>query len=717
MATEYTSLLGLALPKTGELSGTWGDTVNDYITRYVDAAVAGAQTISGSQTAVTLSTTNGSSLSQAGSGATGSAQYSIINCTGNPASLLTITVPATSKVYLVLNSTSTSQSVKVVGPGPTTGVTVATGKAALIAWNGSDFALVASTDASSLTGVLAVANGGTGLSSYTAGDLVYASGATTISKLAIGAANTVLTSSGTAPQWSSSLTGLTTVDTTNVEVTNIKAKDGTAAMSIADSTGVVSITANPILSGGTANGVVYLNGSKSATTGSALTFDGTTLGSTGLVVSTNRGQFKGNSSTGFTGGGVEIGYTGTVGIVNSYDRTASAYKDIQIYGNDIYNYVKGSNAIWDIAGTGEVMRLTSSGLEIKQSQLIGYSSYASIGTNGLAVAGNVGIGTSSPKIQEWRAGTYLTVANSSTRGQVEIDGAVADADSASLGALLFSYSTNTTNHKDVAIIEAVSSGTTANQRGGSLNFYTKANGTASPALNMTLNSSGNLGLGVTPSAWNSSFKAIQAGRSASFYGRDNATYDQAGLYSNAVFDATDSRWEYIIDNSGAGLPASGYLQSAGAHSWYTAPSGTVGNLISFTQALTLTANGALLVGDTSDISNGITNAAVSTKGQGTSGSRRATASEMGVTATLAQNDTANTYSFGGYGGYGLFVAEGSDPSTAWRAAAIVWSSGAALTILSLGSSNITVGSTGTTITVQNTSASSEAISWSMLVLG
>ena len=239
MTTAYTSLLGLALPVTGELSGTWGDTVNDYITKYVDAAVAGAQTISGSQTAVTLSTTNGSSLAQAGSGATGSAQYSILNCTGNPASLLTITAPATSKVYLVLNSTSTSQSVKVVGPGPTTGVTVATGKAALIAWNGSDFALVASTDASKLTGVLAVANGGTGLSSYTAGDLVYASGATTISKLAIGNANTVLTSSGTAPQWSSSLDGLTTVDTTNLEVTNIKAKDGTAVAVLTDSTGAL----------------------------------------------------------------------------------------------------------------------------------------------------------------------------------------------------------------------------------------------------------------------------------------------------------------------------------------------------------------------------------------------------------------------------------------------------------------------------------------------
>jgi hypothetical protein len=40
--TTYTSLLGLALPVTGDLSGTWGDTVNDQITSLTDAAVAGA---------------------------------------------------------------------------------------------------------------------------------------------------------------------------------------------------------------------------------------------------------------------------------------------------------------------------------------------------------------------------------------------------------------------------------------------------------------------------------------------------------------------------------------------------------------------------------------------------------------------------------------------------------------------------------------------------
>jgi len=193
MPTTYTSLLGFALPATGELNGTWGDTVNDYITKYVDASVAGAQTISGSQTAVTLSTTTGSTLSQAGSGSTGSAQYMIINCTGNPASMLTVTAPATSKAYIVINATSTSQDVKVVGAGPTTGVTLSSGEKAIIAWNGSDFVKIASSlggvstfsagttgftpstataGAITLAGTLNVANGGTGQTTYTDGQLL-----------------------------------------------------------------------------------------------------------------------------------------------------------------------------------------------------------------------------------------------------------------------------------------------------------------------------------------------------------------------------------------------------------------------------------------------------------------------------------------------------------------------------------------------------------------
>ena len=133
MTITYTSPLGLTKPDTGTQSGTWGSDLNTGLTDYLDAAVAGAQVISGSQTAVTLSVTTGTSgapsaLSQAGSGATGSSQYQIIRCTGNPAGLLTITAPASDKTYVVINATSTSQSVKIVGTGPTTGVTIVSGE-------------------------------------------------------------------------------------------------------------------------------------------------------------------------------------------------------------------------------------------------------------------------------------------------------------------------------------------------------------------------------------------------------------------------------------------------------------------------------------------------------------------------------------------------------------------------------------------------------------
>jgi hypothetical protein len=56
------------------------------------------------------------------------------------------------------------------------------------------------------SGTLAVAQGGTNLASYTAGDLVYASGTTTLSKLAIGANGYVLTSNGTIPAYAAQST-------------------------------------------------------------------------------------------------------------------------------------------------------------------------------------------------------------------------------------------------------------------------------------------------------------------------------------------------------------------------------------------------------------------------------------------------------------------------------------------------------------------------------
>ena len=154
MTTAASPLLGLALPVTGELSGTWGDTVNNSITSLLDTAVAGTTTLS-ADADVTLTTTTL---------AANQARQAIILWTAGGTVTRTITAPATSKAYIVINKTSSTQSIKIVGVGPTTGVTVTAGTQSLVVWNGADFIAVATASAAGITPVL---SGGTGVNTAT----------------------------------------------------------------------------------------------------------------------------------------------------------------------------------------------------------------------------------------------------------------------------------------------------------------------------------------------------------------------------------------------------------------------------------------------------------------------------------------------------------------------------------------------------------------------
>jgi len=149
MTTAYTSLLGLALPVTGELSGSWGNTVNDEITSLTDAAIAGSTSLS-TDADVTLTTTQG---------AANQSRQAILLCSGARTAIRTITAPARSKVYVVINATTGGYPVIVNAVGPTTGVSIPAGVRALIAWNGTDFVILSLssprvtviTDATSIT--------------------------------------------------------------------------------------------------------------------------------------------------------------------------------------------------------------------------------------------------------------------------------------------------------------------------------------------------------------------------------------------------------------------------------------------------------------------------------------------------------------------------------------------------------------------------------------
>jgi hypothetical protein len=130
-----TALIGLTLPATGTLSGQWGDTVNNAISQIVDVAVAGTQTIS-TDADITLTLTTGT---YASTGLTAnSSQYAVLLWTAGGTATRTITVPAQSKTYVVINKTSSTQSIIVQGTTGT-GVTVVAGTRAIIAWDGTNF--------------------------------------------------------------------------------------------------------------------------------------------------------------------------------------------------------------------------------------------------------------------------------------------------------------------------------------------------------------------------------------------------------------------------------------------------------------------------------------------------------------------------------------------------------------------------------------------------
>ena len=124
----------------------------------------------------------------------------------------------------------------------------------------------------------------------------------------------------------------------------------------------LTLTSNPTLSGGTANGVTYLNGSKVLTSGSALTFDGTNLG-VGTASPSGKLQVQATNS------GIYFDVT------NAYTPkiiASGALSDLQIEavgngGTLINKIASGTSAfIWN-QGSGELMKLNSTGLGIGTS--------------------------------------------------------------------------------------------------------------------------------------------------------------------------------------------------------------------------------------------------------------------------------------------------------------------------------------------------------------
>ena len=103
--------------------------------------------------------------------------------------------------------------------------------------------------------------------------------------------------------------------------------------------------------------------------------------------------------------------------------------------------------------------------------------------------------------------------------------------------------------------------------------------------------SGNVGVGVTPSAWKSNYRTGQFGLGGSVAARS----DNSGINISSNWYENAAGSDIYINSA----HATRYSQSSGAHSWLTAASGTAGNAITFTTPMVLDANGNLGLGATS----------------------------------------------------------------------------------------------------------------------
>jgi len=194
------------------------------------------------------------------------------------------------------------------------------------------------------------------------------------------------------------------------------------------------------------------------------------------------------------------------------------------------------------------------------------ANYASTPTERMRITqtGQVGIGTASPE-------AHLTV--SGTANAVD-------------GAIISIYETSTGNDARLRIVQdAGAAYYDATYASGSNQHIWKIGGTE----RMRLDASGNVGLGVTPSAW-STYRVLQIGGDSAVYALGS---NEIGTVQNAYYN---SGWKY----GATGIAASWNYQYQGGTYWQTAPSGTAGAAIGFTQAMTLDASGNLLVGTTSN---------------------------------------------------------------------------------------------------------------------
>jgi len=227
------------------------------------------------------------------------------------------------------------------------------------------------------------------------------------------------------------------------------------------------------------------------------------------------------------------------------------------------------------------------------------------GTGGIATVapGNVGnVLTSIGGV--WVSNVAVSGAAAGANTQVQYNNSGALAGSANLTFNGTTLTANTLNLSNALGTTYGGTGLTSFTSGGVV--YASSSSVLATGSALTFDGT-NLGLGVTPSAW-SSLKVIQLPNGVSLGSFTGGVLPIAYLTSGAFFNGTN--WIYSVSSS----PIAYQELNQGVYKWYTAPSGTAGNNVTFTQVMTLDNSGNLGIGTTSPSASAILDAQSTSKG-------------------------------------------------------------------------------------------------------
>ena len=365
------------------------------------------------------------------------------------------------------------------------------------------------------------------------------------------------------------------------------------------------------INGGTANTKLNVNTTTytAVTNGEQVLIEGSSAWQQGLAFSMwSAGLYNSNYASGYigvpnssnqiyiSGGAAVVNNTGSGGWAKALNTTSASF---MVVGDGSTTFYGNTGLTANTTFTPSVlMSLTTTGLAVTGTlsatgTLSGGTSGTAYSFSGSAPAtsltltsgGDLGIGTSSPayKLDVSSSAVSGVVANfqataSNTYGTIRLTGN-------NRGGEVDFYNGATAQ---AAIV------------GGSSNLYFYTNGNST--LQATLDSAGNLGLGVAPSAWYTplNLKAFQVGTTASLINYVSTPVNFTRLQDNTFVNSGGAN-TYITAQ-----PASFYQQTAGSHQWFTSTSTPViGNDPIFSQAMTLDANGSLIVGGTSAIAGSV----------------------------------------------------------------------------------------------------------------